>query len=76
MNTVKKHTMEMIGYYLKKTSGFKNAVSSHSSLMPLQIAFKKMMGIALAECEKKNSMSVRLDALVAIFVYNLFYAYK
>ena len=34
------------------------------------------MGIALAECEKKDLMTVRSGAFVAISEYNFVYAYK
>ena len=37
INTVKKHTLEIIGQYLKNTTRFGNVVSSHSSLMPFKI---------------------------------------
>ena len=34
------------------------------------------MGIAVADCEKKDLMTVRSGAFVAISVYNLVYVYK
>ena len=55
---------------------FGNVVSSHCSLMPFKVVYTKLMGIATADCEKTDLMSVHSVALVATFVYNLVYTYK
>ena len=55
---------------------FGNIVSSHSSLMPFKLVYTKLMGIATADCEKTDLVSLRSGALVATFVYNLVYTYK
>ena len=68
--------MEIIGQYLKNMTRFGNVVSSNSSLMPFKIVSTKLMGIATADCEKTDLMSVRSFALAATFVYNLVYTYK
>ena len=44
--------------------------------MPFKIVNFKLMGIATADCEKTDLMSVRSGALVATFVYNLVYTYN
>ena len=44
--------------------------------MPFELVYTKLMGIATADCEKTDLMSVRSCALVATFVYNLVYTYK
>ena len=54
INTIKKHTLEIFGQYLKNTTPFGSVVSSHSSLMPFKIMYTKLMGIATADCEKNG----------------------
>ena len=44
--------------------------------MPFKIVYTKLTGIATADCEKTDLMSVHSVALVATFVYNLVYTYK
>ena len=44
--------------------------------MPFKLVYIKLMGIASADCEKTDLMSVHSGALVATFVHNLVYTYK
>ena len=44
--------------------------------MPFKLVYIKLMGIATADCEKTDLISVRSGALVATFFYNLVYTYK
>ena len=46
--------------------------------MPFKIVYKKLMGIAKTDCEKKKTdlTSMHSGALVATFVNNLVYTYK
>ena len=54
----------------------KNAVSSHSGLIPFETVYEKRGGLLWSIARKKNLVSLRLAALFTIFVCNLVHAYK
>ena len=68
--------MEIIGQYLKNTTGFGNVVSSHCSLMPFKVVYTKLMGIATADCEKNGFDGRAFSCSCFNVVYNLVNTYK